>query len=100
MIEILLNEDGTEFNPPKNPLAEKWDFLYPPCAYQGYICMFCGDCRLGDYWKCPEEDIEIYEQYSKEYKDYFFAHNDLDMNKIRERVNLMMDRLGEVEIYE
>lgn len=97
MIETILNEDGSVFAPPKNPLVEKWDSLYPPCEHEGYNCMFCRDCRFGDYWKCPEEDREVYEQWAKEYNEYFFAHNDLDEDKIRECVNLMIDRLGEVK---
>lgn len=82
MITTVLNDDGTEFNPPINPLKEKWDKLYPPTPMpqfsqvcDGYSCMWCGRCPSGEYWKCPEEDKEIYEQYLKEYREYMRAHN-------------------------
>lgn len=57
MIEKILNEDGTEYDPPRNPLSEKWTELYPPCESKGYTCMFCGNCPCGDYWKVPEDDL-------------------------------------------
>lgn len=62
---------------PTNPLEEKWAKLYPPTpkpeAHQvcdGYSCMWCGRCPRGDYWKCPDEDKEVYEQYQKELREY------------------------------
>lgn len=66
-----------EHNRPKNPLKEKWDKLYPPIPMaqysqvcDGYSCMWCGRCPLGDNWKCPEEDKEVYEEYLKELHAY------------------------------
>ena len=76
MICTILNDDGTEFNPPVNPLKEKWDKLYPSCNFGGYNCMYCRDCPKGDYWKVPEEDREIYEEYLKESYKYLKSHND------------------------
>jgi hypothetical protein len=32
--------------------------------------MWCGRCPLGDNWKCPEEDKEVYEKYLKELHEY------------------------------
>ena len=82
MIEVLFNEDGTEFCPPKNPLQEKWNKLYPPIpkpehsqVCDGYSCMWCGRCPRGEYWKVPEEDREIWEQYQREWAAYLEAHN-------------------------
>lgn len=77
MIEVILNDDGTVYEPPKNPLKEKWDKLYPPIPMwqysqvcDGYSCMWCGRCPRGDNWKCPEEDKEVYEEYLKELHVY------------------------------
>lgn len=77
----IIFPDGTIFDPPKNPLKEKWDKLYPPVpkpeyseVCDGYSCMGCGRCPSGDYWKVPEEDKEIYEQYKKEFDEYCDSH--------------------------
>lgn len=47
--------DGTIFDPPKNPLKEKWNKLYPPISKpnwsqvcDGYSCMWCDRCPNGD----------------------------------------------------
>ena len=73
VIEELLNEDGTVYNPPVNPLKEKWEQLYPPIPMaqysqvcDGYSCMWCG--------RCPE-DREVYEKYLQRRKEYNMAHN-------------------------
>lgn len=78
----LVNDDGTEFTPPENPLKEKWDRLYPPTpnpqasqVCDGYSCMWCGRCPRGEYWKVPEEDKEVYEQYKKDFEAYMREHN-------------------------
>ena len=82
MIELILNEDGTEYCPPKNPLEEKWAKLYPPKPMpqysqvcDGYSCMWCGRCPHGENWKVPEEDKEVWEQYQKERSEYDRVHN-------------------------
>lgn len=79
MITELLNDDGTVFDPPVNPLKEKWDKLYPPTKdgqpCWGHRCMFCHRCPMGDYWKCPDEDRDIYDKYLEEYWAYMRAHN-------------------------
>ena len=76
--------DGTIFDPPKNPLKEKWDKLYPPIpkpeyseVCDGYSCIGCSRCPNGDYWKVPEEDKDIYEQYRKEFDNYCDNHGGL-----------------------
>lgn len=81
-ITTILNDDGTEYNPPKNPLLEKWEKLYPPTpkpeysqVCDGYSCMWCGRCPSGDNWKVPEEDKEAYGQYMKEFEKYMREHN-------------------------
>lgn len=80
--DVFYNEDGTVYNPPVNPLKEKWEKLYPPTPMpqysqvcDGYSCMWCGRCPQGDNWKCPEEDKEVYEQYLKERREYTELHN-------------------------
>lgn len=81
VLENLHWIDGDQFNPPENPLKEKWLKEYPPTPHplesqvcDGYSCMWCGRCPEGDYWKCPEEDKEIYDKFHKEYLDYINEH--------------------------
>lgn len=82
MIEEILNEDGTPYNPPKNPLVEKWSKLYPPKPMpqysqvcDGYSCMYCDRCPEGGDWKVPEEDKEVWEQFIKQKREYDRVHN-------------------------
>lgn len=74
IIEKILNEDGTEYNPPRNPLAEKWEKLYPSCKTDGYSCMYCGKCPHGDYWHVPKEDKEVYYTYIQTVHRYNVEH--------------------------
>ena len=37
--------------------------------------MFCGRCPNGDYWKVPEEDKEVYEEYRRQVNEYLKIHN-------------------------
>ena len=71
-------DDGTPFNPPKDPLKDKWDNLYPACKKGGeawdYACMFCGKCPFGDHWKVPEEDKAVWKQYQADMEAYVNAH--------------------------
>lgn len=78
----IINEDGTDFNPPKNPLQKKWDRLYPPNQRhksgencEGYSCMYCDKCPNGSYWKVPQEDKEEWEKHIKEVHKYLKDHN-------------------------
>ncbi len=80
----LVNEDGTDcnFEYPENPLKEKWKRLYPPIpkpeysqVCDGYSCMCCGRCPKGDYWKVPEEDMEVWNKYQKDIAEYHRIHN-------------------------
>lgn len=78
----LVNDDGTLFEPPVNPLQEKWDRLYSPTpkpeysqVCDGYSCMYCGRCPKGSYWKVPDEDKEVWDTYQKELTAYFKEHN-------------------------
>lgn len=82
MIEEILNEDGTTFSPPINPLKEKWDKLYPPIPMpqysqvcDGYSCTYCGRCPNGDLWVVPEEDRAAWEEYQKQLLEYHNQHN-------------------------
>ena len=61
-------EDGTPFDPPINPLYEK----YPICSHIGYECMYCSKCPMGDsfgYRISAEERLQL-EQYEKDFKNY------------------------------
>lgn len=78
---MIIWEDGTKFDPPVNPLKDKWAILYPPIPKPNnsqvcdeYSCMWCERCPKGSYWKCPEEDKEIYDKWQKEYCDYMESH--------------------------
>ena len=80
----IVFSDGTIFDPPKNPLKEKWDKLYPPIpkpnwsqVCDGYSCMWCERCPNGDGWQAPEEDKEEYEKYKKEFNEYCDSHGGL-----------------------
>ena len=82
MIEVILNEDGTVYDPPKNPLEEKWNKLYPPTPMpqysqvcDDYSCMWCGRCPDGDHWKVPEEDREVWDEYQRQRLEYDKIHN-------------------------
>ena len=82
MIKKIINEDGTDYDPPKNPLEEKWAKLYPPIpkpeysqVCDGYSCSYCGRCPHGSLWKVPEEDLEVWNAYSKLYLEYIDLHN-------------------------
>ncbi len=79
---VVLNEDGSVFNPPKNPLTKKWLEKYPPVSMSqysqvcdGYSCMWCGRCPHGENWKVPEEDMEEWNKYRKELEEYDRNHN-------------------------
>lgn len=74
---MLYYEDGTEYNPPVNPLLEKWNKLYPPIAMpqysqvcDGYSCMWCGRCPKGSHWQIPEDDKDIYTKWKIEEAKY------------------------------
>ncbi|MEE1502977.1 MAG: hypothetical protein UGF89_01870 [Acutalibacteraceae bacterium] len=82
VIEKIVNEDGTPYNPPANPLAEKWAKLYPPTPMpeysqvcDGYSCMWCGRCPYGALWEVPEEDKAVWEEYAKSVAEYDATHN-------------------------
>ena len=68
-------KDGTPFEPPEDPLAEKWNKLYPPCqSIWDYNCMFCDKCAYGDQWEIPTEDKELWEKHRKVLDEYADAH--------------------------
>lgn len=74
--------DGTAFDPPQNPLKEKWANLYPPCDLSDngdfdYSCILCGKCPNGDSWEVPEEDKEIYNQWRLDFSSYVEEHGGL-----------------------
>lgn len=72
---IVINEDGTDFNPPKNPLADKWS--KSECSHPTYHCMYCDKCHHGDYFEVPDEDKEEYAKYLNELSEYNKIHNPL-----------------------
>lgn len=90
MIEKILNEDGTEYSPPPNPLAEKWKKLYPSCGSGGYKCMYCGKCPYGEYWKVPEEDRDEYAAYGRVLCQYNLDHGNVVNDIHREKLKKMI----------
>ena len=94
-IKNILNEDGSEFDPPINPLLEKWKEKYntkngEPCSsvlgyrsngtpIMNYSCVLCHEknCYVSDGFIVPEEDKDIYEKYLKDNKEYMKLHNPL-----------------------
>lgn len=80
---IIVNEDGTSIdNAPENPLKEKWDKLYPSIPMpqysqvcDGYSCDYCGRCPHGSFWKVPEEDKTVWDEYQKQLLEYNKQHN-------------------------
>ncbi|MCM1223736.1 MAG: hypothetical protein NC548_55725 [Lachnospiraceae bacterium] len=73
LIEKIINDDGTEFNPPRNPLLDKYPPKRPNCV--SYACIYCGDCPYGDDFRVPEEDMEVYLKWRAEYEAYIRDHN-------------------------
>lgn len=76
-------KDGTLYNPPKNPLKDKWGKLYPPCDLSNhgdfdYSCILCDKCPNSEYWDIPEEDKEVYEHYRTDYRKYIEEHGGLE----------------------
>ena len=80
--DLIINEDGTLYDPPPNPLKEKWNKLYPPTPMpqysqvcDGYSCMYCGRCPHGDLWTTPDEDVDVMNEYLAKLKEYHKIHN-------------------------
>lgn len=109
IINGILNEDGTEFNPPKNYLREKWEKENPPmrhgvaCSpifgyqengrpYMNYTCVLCTEerCIHSSNFKVPEEDKEEYEKYLKSYKEYIDIHNPNFLDNINKKLATMV----------
>lgn len=84
LLENLRWEDGTPFEPPENPLLEKWREKYPRVKMpqysqvcDGWSCLWCERCPDGSEWKVPEEDKEEYAKFNKKYKEYISEHGGL-----------------------
>lgn len=78
-------EDGTPFEPPKNPLMEKWLEKYPPTPMpqfsqvcDGWSCEYCGRCPHGSDWKVPEEDLKEYNKWLEEKENYIKKHGGVE----------------------
>ena len=64
-----------------------------------YSCMWCGRCPQGSYWKVPEEDKEVWEQYQEQVREYNMIHNpslyDSDLRK--EQMNKLLEKTVEIK---
>lgn len=76
-ITKVLNEDGTEYNPPETEEYKKLKELFPSCGYEGlsYSCMYCSKCYFGDNFKWPEQYKHIVEDNRRLRREYEQAHN-------------------------
>ena len=111
----IKNEDETLYEPPENPLWEKWLREYPPmrngrpcgpvCGYYddgrpipNYTCVICHEdkCPYCDDWEVPEEDREEYEKWLDDSSVYFKKHNPNYMNFI-EKLCEEINKEGELE---
>lgn len=69
------NEDGTEYSP---PVTEEYNkFLEETCCGKsdGYMCMYCACCPYGNYFKWPEDKVNIKNEQNKIIEEYIKAHN-------------------------
>lgn len=79
----IINEDGTSIEDfPKNPLIDKWLKLkknfciqLEESGFANYRCLECTKCPDSSDFEIPEEDIEEYEKYLTECKEYNRIHN-------------------------
>lgn len=109
-IVTVINDDGSKFNPPPNPLEEKWKRLYHPmkygqpcspvCGYfedgrpiMNYTCVVCHEqkCPYSNSWIIPEEDREVYDAWKKERDTYFKEHNPIFIKKIEEGLKVLIE---------
>lgn len=105
-INKVTNPDGTKFDPPKNPLLEKWKDNArkngKPCSnilgyysdgrpIMNYSCVLCyeTECYNSDYFQIPEEDKEEYENYQKKLHEYYKIHGIED--KVKELIFKFMN---------
>jgi hypothetical protein len=106
MIEKILNEDGTEWDPPRNPLEEKWLKKYPACESKGYKCIYCSKCPSGDNWEVPEEDkhSEEWITYLVDLCRYNLDHgnvvNDFHRAKLKQMLEYAREHLERIEYEE
>ena len=94
--------DGTPYNPPENPLKEKWAKLYPPCDLSDhgdfdYSCILCSNCPNSEYWQVPEEDKEVWEQHRLAVKKYVEDHGGLGELLLELNINYNLAAINEGE---
>ena len=94
--------DGTPYNPPKNPLKEKWDKLYPPCDLSDngdfdYSCILCSKCPNSEYWEIPAEDKAIWEQHRIDVEKYVEEHGGLKNLILEQGIDFNWDVITEVQ---
>lgn len=73
----IVNDDGTEFDPPILPEYEALRKKYPPCKSGfDYKCMYCNVCLFGSYFRPnTEEDRIIIEKQRDAYNKYLLDRN-------------------------
>ena len=82
---IIINSDGTNFDPPIHPEMHKIEEKYPMCKSWGYNCMYCDKCPLGQYFKPSDEEEERILRERKELINKYILEHNPDMKEILER---------------
>ena len=73
----IMNEDGTEYDPPVSLEYKALREKYPTCKSIGYKCMYCSDCPCGEYFynHISEEELKIIADHSDAVTRYIKEHN-------------------------
>ena len=86
--------DGSKYEPPENPLKDKWEKLYPSVpkpeysqVCDDYSCMWCERCPKGEYWEVPDEDKAVYQHYMTELYTYIEKHGGIENLILTEEFN-------------
>ena len=72
----IYNEDGTPYDPPVDPEYQK--LIIDDCIPRGrdpYMCIFCGQCPLGDNFTPTEEQKVIIDRHNALVESYIKLHN-------------------------
>lgn len=71
----VVNDDGTEFNPPMLPEYNALIDKYICKSGFDYGCMYCNRCPLGDYFNPTDDEQDIIQKQKALYNQYIIDHN-------------------------
>lgn len=93
-MQEIFYKDGRPYNPPGNPLIEKWKAQYPPKVLlpnspvcDKYSCSWCDRCPEGDDWKVPVEDKAVYDKWREDVERYHNENGGIEDLMISEILN-------------